>query len=161
MRKAFPVAFISLLLFSVLAGTQLVNFGKATPYHFRLMEEAPPDANTEPPKIEIFSPENNTSYNTSHTRLQLNESVGDSSSAASRFLWSIQFETDWQQERVCVYERIPETNMPSLTEFSTAINLTGYPMERIPSEFLLLKEVNMKSRIQVAQVLQHFTILLK
>lgn len=57
MRKAFHVAaFVSVLLLSAVAGTVLVNFGRANPYQFRLMEEVPPDADTEPPIISIVSP---------------------------------------------------------------------------------------------------------
>jgi hypothetical protein len=113
------------LLFTGVAGTQLVNLVKADTYEILYIAEVPPDSNTEPPKIEIFSPENNTLYNTSNISLHLNVSVGASSTADSRFLWDIQYEADWQPERVCVYELIPETNMPLLTEFSTAINFTG------------------------------------
>jgi hypothetical protein len=115
------------LLFTGVAGTQLVNLVKADTYEILYIAEVPPDSNTEPPKIEIFSPENNTLYNTSNISLHLNVSVGASSTADSRFLWDIQYEADWQPERVCVYELIPETNMPLLTEFSTTINLTGIP----------------------------------
>ena len=113
------------LLLPAVAGTQLVNLARADTYEILYIAQVPPDSNTEPPKIEIFSPENNTSYNTSNIDLHLKVSVGDSATADSRFLWDIQYEADWQPERVCVYELIPETNMPLLTEFSTAINFTG------------------------------------
>jgi hypothetical protein len=132
MRKAFPAAFILVLLFSVLAGTQLVNLTEAA---YLYMGEVPPDVDTEPPKIEIFSPENNILYNTSNIGLYINVSVGDSTIAASRLLWNIHYEADWQPERVCVYERIPETNMPIIAEFSTTINLARaleYQMGSIP-----------------------------
>jgi hypothetical protein len=125
-KTLLVVALLSTLLFTGVAGTQLVNLGKAA-YEYLYMGEVPPDADTEPPKIEILSPENNTLYNTSNFDLHLNASVGDSTTAASRLLWDIQYEADWQPERVYVYERIPETNMPILTEFSTTINLTGIP----------------------------------
>jgi hypothetical protein len=118
-------AFISLLLLSAVGGTQLVNLVRADTYEILYIAQVPPDSNTEPPKIEIFSPENNTSYNTSNIDLHLKVSVGDSATADSRFLWNIQYEADWQPERVCVYELNPDTNMPLLTEFSTAINFTG------------------------------------
>ena len=125
-KTLLVVALLSTLLFTGVAGTQVVNLAKAA-YEYLYMGEVPPDADTEPPKIEIFSPENNTSYNMSNINLHLNVSVGDSTTADSRFLWGIQYEADWQPERVSVYERIPETNMPILSEFSTTINLTGIP----------------------------------
>jgi hypothetical protein len=124
-KTLLTVAFISVLLLSAAAGTQLVNLVRADTYKILHIAQVPPDSNTEPPKIEIFSPENNTSYNTSNIDLHLKVSVGDSATADSRFLWDIQYEVDWQPERVCVYELIPETNMPLLTEFSTAISFTG------------------------------------
>jgi hypothetical protein len=123
--KGKALALTITLLFSAAAGTQLVNLVRADTYEILHIAQVPPDSNTEPPKIEIFSPENNTSYNTGNIDLHLKVSAGDSATADSRFLWDIQYEVDWQPERVCVYELIPETNMPLLTEFSTAINFTG------------------------------------
>jgi hypothetical protein len=124
-RKALALTLILTFLFSAETGTQLVNLVRADTYEILHIAQVPPDSYTEPPTIEIFSPENNTSYNTSNIDLHLKVSVGDSDTADSRFLWDIQYEVDWQPERVCVYELIPETNMPLLTEFSTAINFTG------------------------------------
>jgi hypothetical protein len=128
MRKVFPAAaFVSVLLLFTVAGTQIVKLGSANPYHFRLMGEVPPDANTKPPTITIFSPENNTLYNRDSVDLYLNVSVGNSTTAASCFLWDVYYETDWQSDSTYVYERIPETNQPLLAEFSEAVNMTGIP----------------------------------
>ena len=107
MRKAFTAAFILLLLFSVLAGTQLVNLGKANPYHFRLMEEVPPDADTEPPTISILTPENNTTYPSHKLLLSLNVNVKYSGSAKALFFWKIYCEADWQSGSTLIYEFIP------------------------------------------------------
>ena len=83
-KTLLVVALLSTLLFTGVAGTQVVNLAKAA-YEYLYMGEVPPDADTEPPKIEIFSPENNTSYNMSNINLHLNVSVGDSTTADSRF----------------------------------------------------------------------------
>ncbi len=116
-----------MLLLSAIAGTMLVKLGRANPYQFKYVGEVSPDANTEPPIITIFSPENNTLHSRDSVDLSLNVSVGDSSTAASRFLWDVHYETDWQPHSIYVYERIPGTNPPVITEFSTAVNLAGIP----------------------------------
>lgn len=128
MRKAFPLAaLVSAILLSTIAGTQLVKLGNANPYHSIYMGEVPPDASTKSPAITILSPENNTLHNKNGVGLYLNVSVGDSSTATSCLLRNIYYETDWLADSTYVYKRIPETNMPILTELSTAVNLTGIP----------------------------------
>lgn len=128
MKKAFPAAaFVSVLLFLAVAGSQLVNLGKANPYQFRLMEEVPPDADTEPPTIAVLSPKNNTAYASHNLVLSLNVSVKYSGSAKALFFWKIYYEADWQSGSTVVYEFIPETGRSTISEFNSTIYLKGIP----------------------------------
>lgn len=127
-KKASTVAFISVLLFSLVAGTQLVNLGRANPYHFILMEEVPPDADTKPPTISMLSPENNkTAYAANNVVLSLNVSVKYSSTAKALFFWKIYYEADWQRAFTSIYEFIPETGMSTISEFNTTLELKRIP----------------------------------
>jgi hypothetical protein len=101
----------------------------------------PPDDNTKPPIFLISFPENNTAYSTKNISLTLNVSIGDSSTAPSRWIQETHYKADWQPNTIQVYEYDPGPTYPSLpkkTEFSTTLNLTGlqsmprFPPERIP-----------------------------
>jgi hypothetical protein len=62
-KLLFTATFISILLFSWIAGTRLLEAGKANPHFYTQEEEEvspPPDA--KPPRIIILSPENDTKY---------------------------------------------------------------------------------------------------
>lgn len=128
-RKTFlAVAFVLALLLSAVVGACLVYLANANPFVGAIWTgEVSPDAETKPPTIVIISPENNTAYRTDNVALSLNVSVGNSSTANARLIKAIYYEADWQPDNIYVYERIPETNMPVITEFSTTITLTSIP----------------------------------
>ena len=145
----------SALLFSAIVGTMLVQLGKANPImHYWVNKgDVAPDQNTEPPSILVVSPESNTVYGVNAISLSLNVSIGNSSTASSRVLEEICYETDWQPSNTSIYQyfwnssahpyvplKIPEffepiewhnlvypTPPPRKTEFSGTINLTGIP----------------------------------
>ena len=79
MRKKWvqTAAFITVLLMSAIAATQLVNFGRANPYfHDSILEgETSPPEGTIPPTVSILSPKNNTVYGSSSFSLIFNISI--------------------------------------------------------------------------------------
>ena len=128
MRKVSPLAaFISVLLLSAVAGTQLVNLANANPYQFILMDEVPPAADTEPPAISIIAPENDTAYVSHGLVLSLNVSVKYSGNAKALFFWKIYYEADWKKVSTLIYEFIPETGKSTISEFNSNIELTDVP----------------------------------
>ena len=134
-------AIISVLLLLGVTGTEVANLARANPFIQKPGGNVPPDDNTEPPKIIMFSPENNASYATSSIPLALNVSVGNSSTAVYCFIQKIYYQADWQPNTISVYEYDPGTLYPSYpkkTEISVTLNLTGlqsdprFPPEKIP-----------------------------
>jgi len=115
---------ISTLLFSALAGTQLVTVGMANPYHdiWICEGETYPDSSTEAPEISVLSPENDKVYATDTISLNLKVKVGDSNTAASRFLSEIYCKADWLSTKFSIYN-----GSTSQTEFFETINLGGVP----------------------------------
>jgi hypothetical protein len=75
-KNLITTAFISMLLFSVLAGTQLVNLVNANPYQERGFVS--PDASTKPPKVTIFSPLNDSAYTENPITLSINVTLPES-----------------------------------------------------------------------------------
>ena len=69
-RRALAPTFILALLLSAVAGTQLVSVGRGNPYFYA--GDVPPKPDTIPPKILMFSPENNTVYNTNNITIEFN-----------------------------------------------------------------------------------------
>ncbi len=128
-KALITAAFISALLFSAVAGTQLANLGKANPnpvspwYDF---EEGLPEYWVKPPEISITSPKNNTIYIENSLNLTLNVSVnsvvGDVKS--SYFIQEITYKADWLPKNKTVYKSIPASR---IDEFSSSINLTDIP----------------------------------
>jgi hypothetical protein len=118
-RTALAFIFISVLLFSAVAGTQLVSLGKADPYFS--FEEVQPDTDTKPPIISIFSPINNTIYSPNNFALTFNVTVGESKTASEKVIFYVQYMADWQYNTTYFYT---EGNP---TYFSYDMNLTGIP----------------------------------
>ena len=135
-RALLFAALLSTLLFTGVAGTQLVHLGKANPimHMYHNLGDVAPDKNTEPPTISIFSPENDTVYGVDVVSLSLNASIGHSSTASSCVLDEIYCETDWQSENISIYTYswkpaplVVYSSSHKITEFSGTINITGIP----------------------------------
>lgn len=99
-RKALALTLILAILFSAVAGTQLVNFATANPNPFPFGEAVPPDASTEPPTITISS----TIVNGNNVTINFKAIVGESTTAFSTWLSKIYYTTDWNQNRTYVYQ---------------------------------------------------------
>lgn len=111
---------ISVLLFSAVAGTQLVNLGRANPYKW--IGDVPPRADTKPPAITISS-ENNTVYPSNNLIISYNVKLLYSRFASNLRIYMVYYYTSWQNEIVLVYQ----WNDEYLTEFSHKLNLTSIP----------------------------------
>ena len=116
-RTAIAKIFIVALLFSAVAGTQLVGLGNGNPYFW--LEEVLPDADTKPPIVSIFSPINNTINNPNDFALTFNVTVGESKTASETCIFYVQYTVDWLDNTTYFYT----DNFP--THFSYDINLTG------------------------------------
>jgi hypothetical protein len=101
------------LLFSAVAGTQLVNLGRANPYSQSVYsgEIIPPESTT-PPLIQILRPVNNETYTENSVVLSLNVTVGRAPlnpSAGKYFknmyLETVYYKVDWQESNICVYNQ--------------------------------------------------------
>jgi len=122
---------ISVLLFSAIAGTQLLNLGRANPYIW--VGDVPPDANTKPPAITIVYPENNTGYPANNLTINFNVKLLPSPTASHPKIYTVYYKTSWQNDSVTVYQWSyhvldnPYDDDPELTEFSHKLNLTSIP----------------------------------
>jgi hypothetical protein len=130
-KRLLTAAFISVFLFSVVAGTQLVNFAKGNPYSGFTMPnyvkegEGSPPAGTLPPTVSIVSPENNTAYASTNISLTFNVSLPKSNNY-SLSLAQIYYKTSYQSSYTFVGERVIADLKP-LYSLSLSINLTGVP----------------------------------
>jgi hypothetical protein len=111
---------ISVLLFSAVAGTQLLNLGRANPYKWG--GDVPPRDDTKPPAITISS-ENNTVYPSNNLIISFNVKLLYSISASDTRIYTVYYNTSWQNDSVVVYQ----WNAEYLTEFSHKLNLTSIP----------------------------------
>jgi hypothetical protein len=91
-----------MLLFSVAAGAQFVNVGRANPYFDGGM--VPPDPSAKPPGISIFAPQNNTVYTTNTIPFSINVTLPESQKADGTSIHVIYYETDWQQNRTLLFD---------------------------------------------------------
>jgi hypothetical protein len=118
-KKLFLTTITVSVLLSALAGTQLVDLGKADPYISDFVEvgEMPAPEGTEPLTILIISPENNTLYSSNNISLNFNTSWSESID----FFWLFQiyYKASWQQDKTYV-------NYGSSAR-SVTINLTDVP----------------------------------
>ena len=118
-RTSLALTLIIALSFSLVAGTKLVTLGKANPIHNIWICEGDtyPDSSTKPPTISILSPENDKVYTTDTVSVNLKVRVGDSNTAASRFLREIYCNADWLPNKFSIYN-----GSISQTEFFETIN---------------------------------------
>ena len=112
---------ISVLLFSAVAGTQLLNLGRANPYIW--LGEVPPDDDTKPPAIAIF-PRNSTVNRSNNLTISFNVKLLSSPLASDPRVYTVYYNTSWQNDSV-VYQW--SFGHPYLTEFSHKLNLTSIP----------------------------------
>jgi hypothetical protein len=113
---------ISVLLFSAVAGTQLLNLGRAGFYIW--LGDVPPDAYTKPPAITIF-PKNNTVHPSNNLIISFNVKLLRSPLASDPRVYTVCYNTSWQNASAVVYQW--SYGDPYLTEFSHKLNLTSIP----------------------------------
>lgn len=128
-------ALISIFLVAAAAGTILVNSAFGNPYShiFPVYSgEVTPRSDTQPPKITIFSPENNSTFNTKNVSVSFKVEVGESKSAESKMISDVYYKTDWLENNTYVYEYVPIAILVYEEEasFSSTLNLTDVPEGR-------------------------------
>jgi hypothetical protein len=121
MRKKMRLTaiIISALLFSALAGIQLVSLGRANPYRYEFRQEgevSPPEG-TIPPTVSIFSPKNDTVYSSNNFSLIFNISIAQSY-AGFPPIARIYYRPSWQSSNIEVKRK---------TANSYSINITDVP----------------------------------
>ena len=131
-KTALKIILVIMFLLSTVVGTQLVQLGKANPTILnQVLGTIPPDSNTKPPIISVFSPMNQTSHSATSITFSLNVSVGESTTASSKFIREIHYKVDWQTSNTTLYELNPTGDPYStekvITSFSKTLNLTGIP----------------------------------
>jgi hypothetical protein len=120
------------LLLALMITTLTVNFALANPTIISdVLGTIPPDSNTKPPVISVFAPENQTVYAVDLIPFSFNVSVGESTTASSKYIGEIQYKADWQEDNVTIYEYNPTgdiySNEQLITNLSKTLNLTGIP----------------------------------
>jgi hypothetical protein len=125
------VSIISALLFYVVAGTQIVNIGKA---------QIPYKSDLEPSIIvHVSSPENNRLYNTDALKLNFSVTVGENTD--NSLISNVRYNTDWKEEKTTIFsfdgyflrELMVQLASPirilinPVSEFSTELNITRIP----------------------------------
>ncbi len=121
------VAFISVLLFAV-AGTQVINLGKANPYirDWKMEGTIPPPDGTKPPIISIFNPVNRTFYSSNDFLLNFNVTI-ERSNGISLSLSELYYIGSWQKDRtdIDLISLFAKNNYTWPSTFS--INMTDVP----------------------------------
>jgi hypothetical protein len=126
-KKALLVALIALLI-TAAAGTFFVRLSTANPY---LRDYVAPDAYTKPPKISVYSPENNALCR--NVNLSINVSLPQSTTAPFTFLHVVSYDADWLQNRTYLFvsmglsDEIRSDNPPENQFFAYSGTLTGVP----------------------------------
>jgi len=127
-RKAVALSLVLALLISAVAGTQLINLGKANPWMGT--DWVSPKDDTKPPAFTISSPQENRTFNSRTVFLNFNATIGEAKNASCTRLMQVYYKTDWQQNETCVYDNkvvsIPYDSH-AITEFAYNITLTGVP----------------------------------
>jgi hypothetical protein len=130
-KMLVTIAFTSILLMSPVAGIQFVNLARAdaTTFSDISLGTISPDSNTKPPVVSVFAPENLTIIPTNVISLSINVSIGESSTAYSKYIDEVYYKTDWQINNTYIYESNPTKSAYSTEpiQFSKMINLTGIP----------------------------------
>ena len=116
-KALLTAAFISVLLFSAVAGTQLANLAVANPIN------VPPDESTKPPTIAISSP----IVNGNNVSINFKVTVGESATATFKQIVAVYYTADWNQNTTYVYSSGGLIFIPAPTEFSYNLNITAAP----------------------------------
>lgn len=128
--KTVTVLVLALLISSI-TGIASINLVKANP--FQEIGGVPPDSNTKPPKITIFSPLNGTIYSKDNVSLSINVTLPESSIASGTILDWIIYPSDWQNNISYAYINNGENNVesqipsPERHYFIGSLDLTGVP----------------------------------
>ncbi len=126
MKKALiTTTVISAIVFSLIAGMQVVQVAKGNPYSYDYVgTEIPPPKGTIPPIISIFSPINKTSYSSNNVTLNLKVDIVKSGNLTFHF-GTVYYKTSWQSSNITL-------NITSLINYESRsvqipINLTNVP----------------------------------
>jgi hypothetical protein len=105
-KALLTIAFVSMLLFSAVAGIQLVGLGEANPYVYEnpyyYTDDISLKSYVNPPMISMSSPKNNTLYNKDNVFLTFNATIKNSTTATS-LIYRVYFKTDWLENETEVY----------------------------------------------------------
>ena len=125
MKRIIPELIFSFTILLFVSLTS-VNFVAANPIW---LGEVPPDADTKPPYITIFSPENNSQINSSIS-INLKVGVGESKTAAGKVIESISYKADWIENTITIYKD-NSTGQSAQSQahifYVTVLNLTDIP----------------------------------
>ena len=132
-KRVLLVVSVLALLVSSVAGTLLVSLAEANPLWF--IPHVQPDETTKPPVISIFSPENNTVYNTDTVVLSFNVDAGESETASTVALDIIWYDTSWYNDNVDSFLYSPRSPVntenkiyfSNSSSFAYNLSLTGIP----------------------------------
>jgi len=120
-KVSSAAVFISMFLFSTVAGILLVGLAAANPM------SRPPDMYTEPPTVTILG----TVVNGSNVSISFKANVGESTTAEHTRLNRVYYTVDWDQNVSYVYEyyNVAKNFFDSekRSEFSYRLNVTGIP----------------------------------
>jgi hypothetical protein len=117
MKAILVVAVIIILTF----GSFFVGMVAANPIW---LGEVPPDADTKPPYITIFSPENNSFCNSSIS-INLKVGVGESKTATSSVIDIVSYKADWIENTITIYN--DSSSAKAHIFYTTLLNLTNIP----------------------------------
>ena len=131
-KKWMLVAFISMLLFSVVGISNFFSLGRANPLTFTSKNGSvnPSIVGAKPPIVTVQSPQNNSFFNQNNVILSFNVTVGSSVTNSSKWLTLIYYETDWQQNKNYVYKH--RDTEQSVNNYGATLKLTGINGTRIP-----------------------------
>jgi hypothetical protein len=116
MKAILAIALVSMLIVISFAGIVTANpvwLGKV-----------PPDADTKPPYITIFSPENNSQINSSIS-INLKVGVGESKTATSSVIDIVSYKADWIENIITIYN--DSSSAKAHIFYTTLLNLTNIP----------------------------------
>ncbi|MCW4029551.1 MAG: hypothetical protein NWE92_07890 [Candidatus Bathyarchaeota archaeon] len=113
------------IIFAVLMLVCVCFVGSATANPVWL-GEVPPDADTSPPCITIFSPQNKT-YGNSNVCLNFTVTDGESKSAPHTMIKYCWLQADWLAKNVSVFAYDEKSMIPNFHDISKALNLTDIP----------------------------------
>jgi hypothetical protein len=123
-KKCRAIAFMIMLLSSATLTTLFVNLAKANPYLYSEVVSPPRDA--KPPIISVDTVKNNTLYSLNRFSLTLNVSIPEPTAKYHLHLHTIQYQTDWEDNVVGVYEYPPGSGL-TITDFSDDLTLKDIP----------------------------------